>query len=233
MKKSLLALAGAFLGLCPGGVRAQQPGIIRRFESSTVLLASGDTLHGPLDFYLAQDIVRIVLPDQTMSTLSAVAVQSFAVQGEQEPTIGSFRALVRAEPVNPARVRVFRTYLWNHDNDYSDFRSPAFFEQLSSGPRVLLRREVLVTRSSPYGYGPYGMNGGMSSTYSDIQDKFYLATPTGAVLPLRNPKKDLPAAFGSLGRQIEQYARERKLSYTDAGELALLVNYANSLSTPK
>ncbi|WP_426491844.1 hypothetical protein [Hymenobacter sp. 102] len=135
-------------------------------------------------------------------------------------------------------MRVFRTYRWNRGNDYSDFRAPGFFEQLSSGPIILLRREGLVQRPINSGLGPYGgygygMPGRTVGYYTDVQDSFFLGLPNGNVLSLRNPKKDLLAYFHDQARRIEQYAKDNKLSYTDARELAYIVNYANSLSAAK
>ncbi|UOQ77070.1 hypothetical protein MUN84_21885 [Hymenobacter sp. 5516J-16] len=69
--------------------------------------------------------------------------------------------------------------------------------------------------------------------YTDVKDSFYLGLPNGNVLTLRNPKKDLLNYFHAHSRQIEQYAKENKLSYTEARELAYLVNYANSLGAGK
>lgn len=255
-----IGLNAGLLGL--GGTppaQAQRSDFVQQFAGATVLLANGDTLEGPLALHRNEDVVRIAMPDQTTSTLSAVAVQSFAVKGERydrrrdayyyddfydmrrgyyygSPMFYNVPPPRRRERPDTSLVRVFRTYRWNHDNDYSDFKSPAFFEQLSNGPHILLRREALVQRpvtySGPYGYGGYGYPYGMPRTagyYTDVRDNFYLGTPSGNVIALRNPKKDLLNVFRRQARQIEQYVKENKLSYTDARELAFIVNYANSL----
>ncbi|GAA3947627.1 hypothetical protein [Hymenobacter algoricola] len=250
-------LLGGLLALA-GTARAQRTALIRQFAGSTVLLTTGDTLQGPLVLHPAEDVVRITMPDNTISTLSAVAVQSFAVKGEQErlrntgfydffdarqgyyygnPYYNGMLPRQRRERPDTSLVRVYRVYRWNHDNDYSDFKSPGFFEQLSRGPQVLLRREVQVERNvntmpGAYGYG-YGNGSRYGGTYSDIQDKFYLGTPAGNVVPLRNPKKDLLAVFRPQAKQLEQYARENKLSFTEPRDLAYIVNYANYLQAAK
>jgi hypothetical protein len=250
----LCLLLGLLLG--PARTRAQRNSYVQQFAGSTVLLTSGDTLQGPLALHHAEDAVLITMPDNTVSTLSAVAVQSFAVKGEKEQRRNGFNDFFdarqgyyygnpyyngvtprqRRERVDTSLVRVYRTYRWNHDNDYSDFKSPGFFEQLSRGPQVLLRREVLVERPvnyapSPYGYGGYGYGGvpRYGGSYTEIQDKFYIGTPAGNVVPLRNPKKDLLSVFRAQAKQLEQYAKENKLSFTEARDLAYLVNYANYL----
>ncbi|RSK24083.1 hypothetical protein [Hymenobacter metallilatus] len=247
--------------LLPLVVRAQRggEGFTQQFNRATVLLSTGDTLVGPVVLHRTEETLTMSLSDNTVRTLPAVSVQSFAVQGERYDQsrerfyYDDFYAMRqgyyygnplytmpvprRRERPDTALVRVFRVYRWNRDNDYSDFRAPGFFEQLSGGPVILLRREGLVQRpvtaAGPYGYGygygPGGLAGRTMGYYTDVKDSFFLGLPTGSVLSLRNPKKDLLAYFRTASRQIEQYAKDNKLSYTDARELAYLVNYANSL----
>lgn len=229
--------------------RAQRTYYVQEFAGSTVLLTNGDTLQGALALHHSEDVVRVTLPDNTISTLSAVSIESFAVKGEKmqrrdadgydyyDARQGYFfgspatygNGLRPRRRVDTGLVRVFRTYRWNHDNDYSDFKSPGFFEQLSNGPYVLLRREVQVERRAMPAGGYYGGMPGYSGTYIDIDDKFYLATPTGSVRPLRSVKKDLLAIFRTQARQIEKYAKENDLNFTQGRDLAFIVNYANSL----
>ncbi|MCB2376831.1 hypothetical protein LGH70_04520 [Hymenobacter sp. BT635] len=241
-------------GLFPGGhsAHAQRTYYVQEFAGSTVLLTNGDTLQGALSLHHSEDVVRITFPDNTMSTLSAVAIESFAVKGEKQqrrsaeqydffdarqgyyygvpwysgPGIGR---QIRRGRVDAELVRVYRTYRWNHDNDYSDFKSPGFFEQLSSGPNVLLRREVQIEKRAYMGPGGYGAAGAYSGTYVEIDDKFYLGMPNGNVLPLRSPRKDLLAIFRQQAKQIEKYAKDNRLNFTEAKDLAFIVNYANSL----
>ncbi|TGD80512.1 hypothetical protein [Hymenobacter wooponensis] len=237
-------------------------GFTQQFTQATVLLSTGDTIAGPLALHRSEDILTMTMADNTVRTLPAVNVQSFAVQGERydrqreqyyyddffamrqgyyygNPYFNSLPVPKRRERPDTALVRVFRVYRWNRDNDYSDFRTPGFFEQLSSGPTILLRREGLVQRpvnyGSPYGYGygtPYGMGRPMGY-YTEVKDSFFLGLPDGNVLALRNPKKDLLSFFHGHSRQIDQYAKTNKLSFTDPRELAYIVNYANSLSGDK
>ncbi|GAB2783193.1 hypothetical protein HNQ93_002272 [Hymenobacter luteus] len=255
--KRLLAAAALLLPLATQAQRTGK-GFTQQFDRATVLLSTGDTIAGPLALHRSEETLTMTLPDNTVRTLPAVSVQSFAVQGERydrsreryyyddfysmrqgyyygNPYFNTLPRPQRRERPDTALVRVFRTYRWNRDNEYSDFRAPGFFEQLSGGPIILLRREGLVERPITYNgpYGPYGYGGGMPGRtmgyYTDVKDNFFLGLPNGNVLSLRNPKKDLLNYFRTHARQIEQYAKENKLSYTEARELAYLVNYANSL----
>ncbi|PJJ60218.1 hypothetical protein [Hymenobacter chitinivorans] len=249
----VLVAVGLSLGATTPAAAQQRANFTQEFGGSTVLLTTGDTLRGPLALHRNEDVIRLTMPDNTVNTLSAVAVQSFAVKGQQADRRNYYDDFYdarsgyyygspyynmpprpRRERVDTSLVRVFRTYRWNHDNDYSDFKSPAFFEQLSGGPNILLRREALVERAvnngpmyGGYGYNPYGVP--RTSYYREIKDAFYLGLPSGNVLPLRNPKKDLLAAFRQQAKQIEQYAKDNKLDFSDPRELAFIVNYANSL----
>ncbi|MBC6609960.1 hypothetical protein H8B15_03445 [Hymenobacter sp. BT507] len=242
--------------------QAQQQGLVQQFTDSSILLTTGDTLEGPLTLNRREDVVQIQLADGSVRTLSAIAVQSFAVKGEQidrrrnpyyyddfydaragyyygNPFYSTRPLRRRQERPDTSLVRVFQVYRWNRDNDYSDFKSPGFFEQLSNGPTVLLRRESLVQRAatygSPYGYGayrggyPYGAGIPPTQFYTDIKDDFYLGFPDGRIIALRNPKKDLLNTFHQQQRQIEAYAKINHLDYTNARELAYIVNYVNSL----
>ncbi|MDU0370265.1 hypothetical protein ACFPAF_07680 [Hymenobacter endophyticus] len=260
MKKMLGCL---LLLLLPLATRAQRggEGFTQQFNRATVLLSTGDTLVGPIMLHRAEETLTMNLADNTVRTLPAVSVQSFAVQGERYDRsrerfyyddfyamrqgyysgnpLYTMPAPRRRERPDTTLVRVFRVYRWNRNNDYSDFRAPGFFEQLSGGPVILLRRERLVQRpisagASPYGYGyGYGGAGRTVGFYTDVQDSFFLGLPTGTVLALRSPKKDVLAYFQGHSRRIEQYAKDNKLNYTDARELAYIVNYANSLPAEK
>jgi hypothetical protein len=261
LSSAMILLRATFFSLLTGlltvasTVQAQQTPLTQQFAGSTILLANGDTLRGPVTLRRDQDVLMMAQADGTVTTLSAVAINSFAVKGEERDSrrpvtyydnfydarngyyYGSPRfGARRAEESDLNRVRVFRTFRWNRGNDYSDFKSPAFFEQLSNGPRMLLRRESMMQRSVPtsgayggYGYGnPYGP-GRYMGTYNVMKDDFFLTTPTGDVIALRNPKKDLLNIFRAQSKQLEQYAKQNQLDFTVARELAFIVNYANSL----
>lgn len=254
-----LLYSGLLLITLPLAAQAQRgggQGFTQQFNQGSVLLSSGDSISGPLALHRGEETLTMNLPDNTVRTLPAVNVQSFAVRGEQydrsrerfyyddfyamrqgyysgRPAFGT-PAPRRREKADTNLTRVFRVYRWNRNNDYSDFKAPGFFEQLSGGPVILLRREGLVERpitaGSPYGYGGYnGLPGRTMGYYTEVKDNFFLGLPDGTVLPLRTPKKDLPNYFRTHARQLAQYAKTNRLNYTDARDLAYLVNYANSL----
>jgi hypothetical protein len=252
---SWILLSGLLTALVPAA--QAQRSFVQEFAGATVLLANGDTIRGPLILHRSEDVIRITRPDQTVSTLSPVAVKAFAVKAEVGNNLPAYRyddfydarngyfygnpplytpaVAMRRNQRDTTRTRIFRTYRWNRDQDYSDFKSPAFFEQLSAGPTLLLRRQELVERNvvDPYNRGlsrgMYGPPGTRYGSLTEIKDMLYLATLQGEIVPLRNPKKDLLNYFRTFSRQIEQYAKQNKLNFGVPRELAYIVNYANSL----
>ncbi|AIZ63855.1 hypothetical protein PK28_09415 [Hymenobacter sp. DG25B] len=59
-----------------------QPSYVQEFAAATVVLATGDTLRGPLVLHHNEDIIRLTMPNQTVRTFTPVAVEYFTVQGE-------------------------------------------------------------------------------------------------------------------------------------------------------
>ncbi|RTQ52544.1 hypothetical protein EJV47_05910 [Hymenobacter gummosus] len=251
-------VAGLLVGGLAGGAAAQRP-LVQQFAGSLVLLTSGDTLRGPLTLYTDRDLLLVQQPDQTIRTVAAGAVAAFAVRGEQarpgdyfeqtqllpEPRRSAYSgggpgAVLppRRPPLPEGATRVFRCFRWNRGYEYADYRSPAFFEQLSAGPVLLLRRQSLVERpvaaTDPMFLSAYpagGLPRGTVGYYITARSAFFLGTPEGEVVALRNPRRHLLAYFRAEAGQLEQYARQHRLSFQDSGDLARLVTYANALRT--
>ncbi|WP_210515635.1 hypothetical protein [Hymenobacter terricola] len=221
------------------------------FQFCRVVLASGDTLDGQAAVGFSTDVLYLRQPDGKVRAFSPEAVAAFAVQGE---VVGSGPNRPRApHALDPTVVRLFRSLA--RTPEHPDQRpEPAFFEQLSAGPVLLLRRLCLVPRMVAIGSNPnalpasnaagmfWGGNGGgraaqqaaasavRYTTVTEFQDQFYVAWPTGEIRSIRTCKKDLLAAFPKQARQLESYAAEHRLGFTSAPELTELVNYVNSLT---
>ncbi|RAK69896.1 hypothetical protein [Hymenobacter edaphi] len=251
-----LVAGTAALFLLAHAAWAQRP-LVQQFAASTVLLTSGDTLRGPLTLYADRDVLLVQQPDQTVRTAAAATVRAFAVRGELTGTgdyleltndlpeprrsaaysttqAGPLPALLPQRPVEATRV--FRCLRWNHGDDYADYRTPAFFEQLSAGPVLLLRRQQLVERpvssTDPMFLSAYpagGLPRGTVGYLVTARSQFFLATPAGEIRPLRSPRRHLLAYFRAEAAQIEQYARQHRLSFCTSEGLARIVTYANWL----
>ena len=189
------------------------------WPQATIVLAGGDTVAGPVVFYRAEEVLHLNTGNETATTLTPVLDSSFRVEEE-------------------GRLRQFRTYLWNRGKDYSDYRSPAFFEQLNTGNYSLLKREILrqdIVRNDPF-WNPYGNFGGppygSHSFMTSVQELFYIHTPKGNIISLRKPKQDVLRIFASHQKQIRKYVDDNDLKYNRKNDLIRIVKYYNSLTDP-
>jgi hypothetical protein len=194
---------------------------IQEWPKGRIVLTSGDTLTGPIIYHRTEDIIRVTLPDGSIQAYAPVNVSSFTVTDER----GRFR-------------QTFKPYLWNRGNDYSDYKAPAFFELLSEGNYTLVKREVLTSRSLNYspmyaGYGryydPYGYGYGNMHQQPVVQDLFYIYSPKGEIISLRNPKRDLDDLFGNKSKEMKAFVKQRNLEYDNAHDLAIIVGHFNGL----
>lgn len=215
---------------------------------------AGETLRGPLDFYWEEDVVVLTIGGQSR-TLPAAQVVAFQTEGQQTDLLDlrseyDFELMRQGYyPGNPAFAdtpkrlppmeravtghHVFGAYRWNRGNEYSDFRVPAYFEHLSTGPIVLLYRPALAVNSQQQ-FGGLFYNTGVPDFKRVVEkNKFYLGFQNGKTIELRDPKATLLACFQGYAEQIEEFAKQHKLSFKKPHELAYLVNYANALANGK
>jgi len=191
------------------GARAQTLNYAQQYKVGAIVLTDGTQLRGTVMLYPARGTVQIRMANDTVYTYAAQAVNCVAVEEEQER--------IRADKL-VSTLRVFRPYYVVSKSTLQP--TWAFFEQISDGPVVLLRYQrpnAIMTAGGGY----------MSSL-----DNFFLALGVDQVLPLKYPRKDLLTFFKKQAPRIEQYVKENNLSYTNARELAFIVNYANSLQNP-
>ncbi|GGF25845.1 hypothetical protein [Hymenobacter cavernae] len=190
------------------------------FTEGSVMLASGAVVQGEISLDRAKNKIALRMTNDTIYTLPAEIVRGFAVRGEQNRQKGE-------EYV--ALTRIFRSYSFPWSMKKApEFKVWAFFEQLSEGPVMLLRREEPVQ----YNYAVVNANRTMMRSSTDITTTFYLSKNQGTPVALHKTKRDLLAFFPKQAREIKAYAKENELSFKNARELAFLVNYANSLQSP-
>ncbi|AYA37274.1 hypothetical protein D3Y59_09550 [Hymenobacter oligotrophus] len=215
----------------------------QQFAHSTVVLNSGDTLRGPLALHFDRDLLLLKMPDGRVRTIPAGEVRAFAVRGDgQLPATATAglqpRAMRNGRGGRPwfgyDRARLFLVHRWTRDLPNAAGGCPAFFELMSSGPVTLYRRCTLVLRRAPWAepsfWGVANAAGRpLNDHYYAPAEKYFLGTPDGRVLRLHRPKHDVLAYFAREANAIVAYARRHNLRFTDARQLALLVDYANSL----
>lgn len=224
-----------------------QSGLRLDFQFSRIVLSNGDTLAGPVAVHFGPDLLYLAQPDGAVRTFAPANVAAFAVQGEKVVT-GQGRTRPAAN-ADPTVVRLFRTLLWPSDHPGEQRPEPAFFEQLSEGPVLLVRRQLLASRLTAVNATapsvPSGVSRGAAAVpgrpqlpgftavryanITEMQDEYFLAWATGKMVPLHKPKKDLLLAFPGQAQQLQAYAKAQGLGYTSARELQALVSYANSL----
>ncbi|CAN5913352.1 hypothetical protein BH24BAC1_BH24BAC1_17160 [soil metagenome] len=215
----LLAWGGT--GLLPAQA---QGALISEWPRGMVVLNDGDTIRGPLTYYRAEDLIQVQAPDGSVQAFAPVNVYAFTVSSGRN-----------------ARRQVFRTHMWNRGKDYSDFKSPAFFEQLSrEGQYSLVKRESVVRRDmnqemmfrrGMYRYDPYMMGAPMMGPrfVEQVKDHFFLLSPDGKIQALRNPKKDLLSAFDDKSRQVKSFIKENNITFTTSQDLIRVIAFYNSL----
>ncbi len=121
---------------------------------------------------------------------------------------------------NALNIRVFQTFLWNDDHEGNRLR-PAFFEKLSDGPNLLLRRQELV--SELLEKDSKGINRMMV-----INDRFYISDSSGNVVRLRQPKKALLSIYKPCASALQTFANRNHLSFDNQTDLYKIVTFANS-----
>lgn len=213
------------------------------FRLGRVVLLSGDTLDGPVALQFGPDLLLLARPDGSVRTFVPAAIAACAVQQE-------ITGPGNSSAPDPSLVRLFRALPWypGRNRKQPEF---AFFEQLGSGPVLLLRRQRMAQRTIPYtpapatvGAGMFGIPGGGNSrglpppslprylSLPELRDDFFLIAAANDLAPLRPGLKELLGAFPALAPQLRAYAQAHRLSAGSARELAELVGYANSLFAP-
>ena len=208
-------------GLLPAwGQRAY----IRQFDKGAVLTTIGDTVRGRIEFHQHSDQLIVFGQNGTTRALSPAQIQLFAVQGERQYYLsrgqgfvyGSFlgkhpelKLPLPSFLLDSTTVSIFRAYSWRESGSSDRVgQSTMFFEQLTNGPYMLLRRRQLFSR---------------------MVDAFYIRNPEGRINALRSPKNDVLTLFATQARQLESFAKQHQLLFTNAHQLALIVAHANGL----
>ncbi|MBT9392477.1 hypothetical protein KLP40_04815 [Hymenobacter sp. NST-14] len=218
----------------------------QQFEWGEVTLTSGEKLQGPITLHWAEDMVILTQPGQRV--VPVVQISYFRVQQEQSaeafdrkkfydfgpmrrgyyPGRPRFEAVVaeahRLAELPPTATRVFHACYWSQTPTDRNFRALGFFEQLSAGPVMLLRRQALVLKTATYGIA----GGGVSQRWVDKKDGLYLSLADGSLVLLDKPQ-DFYDCFPAVIPQVQAFARQHNLGLTKPNEVAYLVNYANSL----
>lgn len=244
MKTWVVVWALQWLSLAGWGQTASTLQLRLQFRYGRVVLATGDTLDGPVALQFGPDLLYLVQADGSVRTFAPAAVAACAVRGEMPGSAPNNPGERVPAELNP--VRLFRTLdLVSGRNQPRP--EPGFFEQLSAGPVLLVRRPRCQLRQvnmtvapATVGAGMFGVPVGNSrglpppavpryGTVTEVRDDFFLALPTGELRPLHKPKKDLLAVFSAESALVAAYMQAHRMGLGSVRELVDIVTYANSL----
>ena len=189
-----------------------------------IILTSGDTLLGALNYYYKQEIIQVKSPDGRLQSFSPVNITCFRAFDEQKQTI-----------------RTFKPFMGPPSQDQPNLNVPAFFEVVTEGKYTLARRSTYVIRNldplpmyTSWGryYEPYVTDPSFSrnSHYQIAQlNVYYLLTPENKIISLRNPKKDLESLYQDKAQTMKAFIRWNNLSYPNPAALTYMVHHLNKL----
>ena len=195
---------------------AQQAAFELLWERGTIYLTTGDSVSGQVTLTLPRDIVSVKQSNGQLNAFATVNVAGFQVF--EERNTGNSRG--KFGPLEFSRY--YKTFMWNHNNDYSNFLSPAFFVVLQPGNYTLLMREAKMP--APASMSRYA---DASLRAERITQYFYLASPKQEVIALRNPRKDLQNIFPTLKDSMVKFAKTNRLDFDNPLELARIVEFCN------
>ncbi|KAA9326014.1 hypothetical protein F0P94_16485 [Adhaeribacter soli] len=227
-------LGTLFLFVSGQQANAQRPlDFEMKWKNGILVLTNGDTIRGAASITLPHDLVVITSADSTVTSAIPANIRSLEVSDEQ------MKVTYRLANGPIQQRRIYKTFIWDRDNAYSNFRSPALFVMLVSGKHSLLLREERYERAPGQGRNlgasAVGAVGGvmaeqvtrMAMNQFNLTEKFYLLSPNQELKWLRQPKKDLLAYFPEKKKEIMQFATQNNLSFTKPEHLARIVEFCN------
>lgn len=222
MKKELTALVVVCVlvlcaGFYPAKAQSRLAADVQEWPQGKVVMVNGDTLYGALTYYRTPDIVKVRHEDGTISSVTPVNVEYFI-----------------AQEMPSGKSLTFRTLNWDMGKVNSGFKKPTFFEELNRGALTLIMREnysISGNRnySKAMSYYDPGYYAGESGLDAQVIELYFILLPSGEIVSLRNPRRDLHVLFGEKSKDVKSYIKLNKLAYEKPHELVAIINYFNSL----
>ena len=105
------------------------------------------------------------------------------------------------------------------------YKTPFFFELISSGKLTVLSRETIEskTTSTAHIYSA-------PKIYHFLVDKYFLLKENGDIESFRGRKKDWNDLFNSRSNDIRSYAKEHKLDFGKKYQLKQIIDYYNAMA---
>ncbi|HTH56299.1 MAG TPA: hypothetical protein VL728_09655 [Cyclobacteriaceae bacterium] len=107
-----------------------------------------------------------------------------------------------------------------------EYKTPFFFELISSGKLTVLSREMVETKtasSSHISYPP--------KIYRSLVEKYFLLKENGDIDAFRGKKKDWNELFSLRSNEVRNYAKQHKLDFSKKYQLKQIIDYYNLLES--
>ena len=162
----------------------------------------------PTNKYAYARFNQPITPATAVTPVSAGAIPIYVREAQRQKRYRKQPYLYR---MDSTRISIFRTFKLNKGLT-SSVGAPAFFEQLTDGPVLLLRRQRI---------------------YNQLHDDLYIVQPNtaemGTATQLHHPRKQLFTLFAAHSRQLKQYVKEKHIDFADTQSVVAFMAYANSL----
>ena len=111
-----------------------------------------------------------------------------------------------------------------------EYKTPVFFEVLFEGKMTLLAREYIAVRNVSY-----GISGLSEATYLEqalVYEYFFLDNQ-GSIVRFYNKKRHLYQILKDKETEIKKFTKRNRLKYDNKSDMIFLMEYYNTLITPK
>ncbi|HTH56298.1 MAG TPA: hypothetical protein VL728_09650 [Cyclobacteriaceae bacterium] len=119
------------------------------------------------------------------------------------------------------RSRQFFTLPYSTKGEY---KTPFFFELISSGKLTVLSREAIIAKTNVS-----TSRFSAPKIYYYLVDKYFLLEENGNIESLRGKKKDWNELFADRSGDVKNYMRTNKLDLSKKYELKQIIDYYNSI----
>ena len=121
------------------------------------------------------------------------------------------------------RTRQFFSLPYSEQGQY---KTPVFFELISSGKLTVLTREALEAKTTSTGH-IYSA----PKIYHFLVDKYFLLKENGNIESFRGKKKDWNELFSKRSSEVRNFAKTHKLDFGKKYQLKQIIDYYNSIAS--
>ena len=179
------------------------------WHEGKIVLVNRDTIKGNIKYDLDRDIVQIN-NNQGAEAYTAKKLLYFNFLDESSRQYRQFYAL-------PFSITL-------------EYKTPVFFEVLFEGKMTLLGREFIMIKTTSYGNTGLGGN---SYSRQVLAYRYYFLNDTGKITRFQGNKRQLFQILKNRETEVKQFIKRNRIKYDDKSDMIHLVDYYNTLITPK